>query len=410
MSCWHGSGWTLEPATRRYHGATATENLTAQMRLAIFGARGVPAKWGGFDTFVTELAPRLARKGHDVTLFTMPKYTGTDIGRSFEGVRIIRLPTIYGKFTETVVHEALSSLYALVRPKQDIYYVLGCRTVWAYLPHWLLRRTLVINTDGLDWQRRKWGRFARFYLKANYWLARKITSHLVMDSYELKKFYLEQWGTDSAFLTNGGHVLAVEDLERHREILAGYGIEQGSYYLVACRLEPENNIDIIIREFERSSTDAKLLIAGGANYKSAYIERLQATTDERIVFLGPVYEAGHIEALHLGARGYLHGHEVGGTNPSLLKAMGCGNVILAHDVRFNREVLGGTGMLWTKDEGSMLAQLEAFEADRDAIAETAASTTRARIIEFYSWDKVADDHERYFRFVLGEVPDYADSF
>lgn len=380
------------------------------MRLAIFGARGVPATWGGFDTFVTELAPRLVRAGHEVTLFTMPKYTGPEVGNRFEGVRIIRLPTLYGKFTETAVHEFLSSLYSLVRPGQDIYYVLGCRTVWAYLPHWLLRRRLVINTDGLDWQRRKWGRFARAYLKINYWLARKITSRLVSDSKELQKFYLEEYDTHSAFLTNGGHVLHVEDEEQHRAILAGYGVEPGSYYLVACRLEPENNIDIIIREFERSDSDARLLIAGGANYESAYIEQLQSTTDPRVHFLGPVYEPGHIEALHLGSRGYLHGHEVGGTNPSLLKAMGCGNVVLAHDVRFNREVLGGTGLLWAKEPGSLLAQLERFEADRDEITKAAATDCRARITESYSWDKVGRDHDHYFRYVLGDVPDYADSF
>jgi len=380
------------------------------MRLAIFGARGVPARWGGFDTFVTELAPRLARAGHDVTLFCMPKYTGPEVGKDFEGVRIVRLPTIYGKFTETVVHELLSSLYALVRPKQDIYYVLGCRTAWAYLPHWLLRRTLVINTDGLDWQRRKWGRFARLYLKFNYWLARRITSRLVSDSKELQKFYVEEYGTASAFLTNGAHVLEVEDEAEHHAILGRYGVEPGSYYLVACRIEPENNIDIIIREFERSETDARLLIAGGANYESTHIDDLQSTTDPRIHFLGPVYEPGHIEALHLGCRGYLHGHEVGGTNPSLLKAMGCGNVVLAHDVRFNREVLGGTGLLWSKEPDSMLARLEDFESDTDTIAAGAAVACRARVAAFYSWDKVAVDHERYFLYVLGEVPDYADSF
>ena len=380
------------------------------MRISIFGARGVPAKWGGFDTFVTELTPRLVKAGHDVSLFCMPKYTGPEVGNDFEGVRIVRLPTVYGKFTETVLHELFSSLYALTRPKQDIYYVLGCRTVWAYLPHWILRRRLVINTDGLDWQRRKWGRFARAYLKLNYWLARHITDRLVSDSKELQKFYREEYGAQSAFLTNGGHILHVEDEERHAEILATYGVEHGGYYLVACRMEPENNIDIIVREYERSDVKEPLLIAGGANYKSAYLEQLQQTPDPRIRFLGPVYEPNHMEALHLGAKGYLHGHEVGGTNPSLLKAMGCGNLVLAHDVRFNREVLGGTGLLWTKDEGSMLAQLERADREGDALRAEAEVALRERISEFYSWDKVATDHERYFRYVLGEVPDYEDSF
>jgi glycosyltransferase involved in cell wall biosynthesis len=380
------------------------------MKIAIFGARGVPAAWGGFDTFVTELAPRLVEAGHEVTLYCMPKYTPPEVGDDFKGVRIVRLPTVYGKFTETVFHEVLSSLHALVRPRKDIYYVLACRTVWAYLPYLLLRRRLVINTDGLDWQRRKWGPVARAYLKVNYWLARHITRYLVSDAKELQKFYIEEYGTPSAFLTNGGHILEVEDKDRQEEILADYGVEPNSYYLVACRMEPENNIDIIIREFERSSANRQLLIAGGANYKSAYVEELQRTKDPRVQFLGPVYKPGHIEALHLGATAYLHGHEVGGTNPSLLKAMGCGNLVLAHDVRFNREVLGGTGILWTKAEGSLSGEVDRVERDGVALRAEAATACRERITKYYSWDKVAVDHERYFRWILGEVPDYSDSF
>ena len=313
----------------------------------------------------------------------MPKYTGPEVGNQFRGVRIVRLPTAYGKFTETVLHELLSSLHALVRPRQDIYYVLGCRTVWAYLPHLLLRRRLVINTDGLDWQRRKWGRFARAYLKVNYWLARHISRHLVSDSKELQKFYIEEYGTPSAFLTNGGHVLEVEDKARHREILAGYGVEPGSYYLVVCRIEPENNVDIIIREFERSSVRQQLLIVGGANYKSAYLEELRQTKDPRVRFVGPVYEPDKIEALYLGATAYIHGHEVGGTNPSLVTAMGRGNLVLAHDVRFNREVLGGNGLLWTKEPGSLSAALEHVDRDAAGLRAEAAIACRERITRYY---------------------------
>ena len=380
------------------------------MKITVFGARGVPAKWGGFDTFVTELTPRLARDGHDVTLFTMPKYTDPKVGKRYEGVRIVRLPTVYGKFTETLLHELFSSLYALTRPKQDIYYVLGCRTVWAYLPHRLLGRRLVIHTDGLDWKRRKWGRFARAYLKFNYWLARKITRNLVSDSMELQKFYLEQYDAPSAFLTYGGRVLHIEDEARHRELLETYGVEPGSYYLVVARMEPENNVDVIVREFERSDVKAQLLVVGGVSYKSAYLERLQQTVDPRIRFVGPVYEPGHLDALHLGAKAYLHGHEVGGTNPSLLGAMGCGNLVLAHDVRFNREVLAGTGLLWSKEEGSLLRQLERAERDGDVLREEAAVACRARITEFYTWDKAAHDQERYFRYLTGDAQEYSDSF
>jgi glycosyltransferase involved in cell wall biosynthesis len=380
------------------------------MRLSIFGARGVPARWGGWDTIVTELGPRLVEAGHEVTLYAMPRYTAEAVGRDFEGMRVTRLPTVYGKFTETLLHELFSSLVALTRPRQDVYYVLGCRTVWAYLPHRLLGRTVVFNTDGLDWRRRKWGRVARAYLQANYWLARRIASHLVSDSKELQRLYREQWGAHSAFLTNGGHVHEVADEARHRQLLADYGVEPGRYYLQVCRIEPENNPDVVVREYLASSARDPLLVVGGANYESAYFESLKATEDPRVRFLGPVYEPEHIEALFLGAKAYIHGHEVGGTNPSLVTAMGCGRLVLAHAVPFNREVLGGNGLLWTKAPGSLRACIEEVEIDAAALGAQAAVACRQRIRDCYAWDKCARDHDRFFRWLAGEVEDYADSF
>lgn len=380
------------------------------MRLAIFGARGVPARWGGWDTIVTELGPRLVEAGHEVTLFAMPRYTGADVGRDFAGMRIVRLPTLYGKFTESVLHELLSSLYALTEPRQDVYYVLGCRASWVYLPHRLLRRRVVFNTDGLDWQRRKWGRLARTYLRANYWLARKLASHLVSDSKALQRLYREHYEVESAFLTNGGHVHQVRDEARHREILSQYGVEPGGYYLQVCRIEPENNPDIVVREYAASDATAPLLVVGGANYQSRYFDDLRAMPDPRVHFPGPIYEPEHIEALFLGARAYIHGHEVGGTNPSLVTAMGCGRLVLAHDVPFNREVLDGNGLLWTKAVGSLRARIDEVEADAGALRAHAAVACRERIRDYYAWDKCSRDHDRFFRWVAGEVEDYADSF
>jgi glycosyltransferase involved in cell wall biosynthesis len=380
------------------------------MRLSIFGARGVPARWGGWDTIVTELGPRLVEAGHEVTLYTMPRYMGEGVGRDFEGVRVVRLPTVYGKFTETLLHELLGSLHALTRPRQDVYYVLGCRTVWAWLPHRLLRRTVVFNTDGLDWKRRKWGPLARAYLRANYWLARKMASHLVSDSKELQRLYRDRYGADSAFLTNGGHVREVTDEARHRAILAEHGVEPGHYYLQVCRIEPENNPDIVVREYLASGAQDPLLVVGGANYESEYLRALEATDDPRVRFLGPVYEPEHIEALFLGAKAYIHGHEVGGTNPSLVTAMGCGQLVLAHAVPFNREVLGGNGLLWTKALGSLRACIEEVEVDGSALRARAAVAGRERVRDYYAWDKCARDHDRFFRWLAGESEDHDDSF
>ncbi len=380
------------------------------MRLSIFGARGVPARWGGWDTIVTELGPRLVEAGDEVTLYAMPRYTGEGVGRSYEGMRVVKLPTVYGKFSETTLHELFSSLHALTQTRQDVYYVLGCRTAWAYLPHRLLGRTVVFNTDGLDWKRRKWGRFARAYLRANYWLARVIASYLVSDSKELQRLYREDYGAESAFLTNGGHVHEIADQARHHQILAEHGVEHGRYYLQVCRIEPENNPDVVVHEYLTSSAQDPLLVVGGANYESDYFEGLKATDDPRVRFLGPVYEPERIEALFLGAKAYIHGHEVGGTNPSLVTAMGCGQLVLAHAVPFNREVLGGEGLLWTKAPGSLRACIEEVEIDAEALRARAAVACRERVRDYYAWDKCAHDHDRFFHWLAGEAEDYDDSF
>ena len=202
----------------------------------------------------------------------------------------------------------------------------------------------------------------------------------------------------------------MSDERRHREILAGYGVAPGRYYLQVCRIEPENNPDVVVREYLASSAQDPLLVVGGANYESRYFEALKALADPRARFLGPVYEPEHIEALFLGAKAYVHGHEVGGTNPSLVTAMGCGQLVLAHAVPFNREVLAGSGLLWTKTEGSLRACIEEVEVDAEALRTKAAVDCRERIAAYYAWDKCARDHDRFFRWLAGEVEDYADSF
>ena len=197
------------------------------------------------------------------------------------------------------------------------------------------------------------------YLKANYWLARKITSHLVSDSKELQQLYLEEYGTPSAFLTYGAHVEHVEDEARASR--DPRDLRRRTRWLLPRRRahgagEQRRRHRPRVRAVEPQGAAARR----GRRQLQERVSRAPATDD------GPAYplprpglRARPSDALHLGAKAYLHGHEVGGTNPSLLGAMGCGNLVLAHDVRFNREVLAGTGLLWSKDEGSLRASSSA---------------------------------------------------
>jgi glycosyltransferase involved in cell wall biosynthesis len=369
------------------------------MRIAFFGIRGIPARNGGFDTVVSHLAPRLVKMGHTVTVFCQSKYSDPAKPALYQGVRLIYVPTIYGKTTETVIHEMLCSLLCLVSRPYDIYYVCGCRTSVAYLPHWLLRRQLVINTDGRDWERRKWGRIARRYLKASYCIARATASRLVSDSKAIQLFYRERYRRDTCYLTYG----ADEPACSRPEIVRSYGLEPRDYFLVLCRIEPENNVDLIVREFVGTSAKQTLAIVGGVNYRSRYLESLKKTTDCRIKFLGPIYESGHAEQLYLHCCAYIHGHEVGGTNPSLLNAMACGNVVLAHDVVYNREVLDGNGIFWTKNPGDLAGRIEDAAVNHAAHRAVFQSKIIARIRSHYTWDKCAEGHARLFsKLVAGD--------
>jgi glycosyltransferase involved in cell wall biosynthesis len=186
----------------------------------------------------------------------------------------------------------------------------------------------------------------------------------------------------------------VESSERP-ELVRQFGVNPGDYYLIASRLIPENHADVIIEGFLKSGTARKLVIAGGANYDSPFHHRLRELATENVIFTGHIHDQAVIKELHCNCFAYVHGHSVGGTNPSLLKAMGYGNCILALDTVFNREVLEHTGLFFSKDPGDLAALMRRVESDPSLVAELQRKAP-ARIREHYSWDKVGDQYEELF--------------
>ena len=374
------------------------------MRIHIFGARSIPALWSGFDVTATELSKRFTAQGHDVTVFVMEKYCPPGKVRLVDGVRLVYVPTLYGKFVETPIHEFLSSIVSLFS-KADVSYVLGCRSSWVYALHRLVGRIVAYNTDGLDFTRKKWGPIARWYLKLNYRIAALIGTGLIHDNTHIRSYFQEHFGRGGAFISIGGHIYS----STGDGVIQKYGLTPRSYYLIACRIEPENNIDKIVEGFRASKSTKKLVIAGGANYKSSLVESLQQIKDPRVVFLGPVYTDNHIEELHFHCFAYVHGHEVGGTNPSLLKAMGCGNIVLANGTAYNREVLGETGLFFeptVEMTSRSIEELESTYLEHQHLRALAQD----RIRRYYTWDRSAEFHTQYFSHLLGERATYGETF
>jgi glycosyltransferase involved in cell wall biosynthesis len=367
-------------------------------RIGIIGSRGVPAHYGGFETFATEISTRLVERGFDVTVYCRARYSLPDKPAMYKGVRLVYLPAPNRKVLESVAHEFVSVGHALTQ-RYDLLYVLGFRASLFYLPLALAGKKVFFNTDGLDWQRRKWSRFGRRYLKLSEQIGVRLApTRLIVDSRAIGSYFARSYGVKPRYLTYGANIVPPSNPAIVRE----YGLEPRQYFLVLCRIEPENNVDIIVKAFARIRTDKKLAIVGGANYQSDYFAEIKASASENVVFLGPVYTPGHIEELYGWSSAYIHGHEVGGTNPALLQGMGCGACVLAHDVEYNREVLGDAGLYWPRDPDTLARILEQVEAgDFEALRLGEAAVNRVR--EYYCWDRIADEYATYFRQQLGQA-------
>jgi glycosyltransferase involved in cell wall biosynthesis len=369
------------------------------VRIALFGARGIPHTYSGTETFFGELAPRLAARGHEVIV-----YCRSGLFRekpdSYRGVRLIYLPSIETKNLGTFTH-TLACVGDVLFRGVDVMLVANVANALLCAVPRLAGNKVALNVDGVEWERSKWGPIGRRYFHWNARLAGKICSDgIITDAVEMQRIYLEQFGTRSVCIAYGANI----ETSTNPEAVRQYGLEPFGYYLIASRLVPENSADLIVRAFERFRSDRILAIAGDANYRSSFVDALRRTQDRRVRFLGHVSDSEHVKELHCNCYGYIHGHSVGGTNPALLKALGYGNLVLALDTPFNRQVMERHGILFKNDADDLASKLQ-FVDDQPQVAERYRRQATQRILEEYTWDHITDQYEDYFyRLVAGEKP------
>ncbi len=361
------------------------------MRIAMIGTRGVPARYGGFETAVEEIGRRLVERGHEVTV-----YCRGEAGPStYLGMRRVVLPAVKARAAETLSHTALSVLHQ-VRARADVALVFNAANA-PLLPVLRARGIPVaVNVDGLEWKRGKWGpRGQRYYLLAER-LSVRWADALVADAVGIQDYYRTRYGAHARFLPYGAPLLEQPALHRLDEL----GLAPGGYHLVVARFEPENHVDLILRGYTAGSAEQPLVVVGSAPYSSAHVEELQrlGAADPRVRMLGAVFDQELLDALYAGASSYLHGHSVGGTNPSLLRAMGAGAPVTAFDVDFNREVARETG-LYFADDAEVTAALKAVEADLSAARERGGAGRREVELR-YRWDDVTSGYEDMCRRML----------
>lgn len=379
-------------------GPVKQSHSSRKLRLAIFGGRGIPSTYSGTETFFIELAPRLVERGHEVIVYCR-RSLFNERPAQYKGVRLIYLPSIETKNLGTFTHTLACTIDVLRRNVDAILVTNVANAFHCIIPR-ILRNNCALNVDGIEWERGKWGRLGKAYFYLNAKLSGKILPRgIITDAQAMRRLYLQKFNTPSACIAYGGNL----ERSKNPDIVRRYGVEPGSYYLIASRLVPENNAAMIVDGFRKAPTKRLLAIAGGANYRSQFVDDLKRNAGERVRFLGHVDDTDHVKELHCNAYAYIHGHMMGGTNPALLKALGCGNLVLAHENPFNAEVLADYGLLF-KNADALAEQIRGIEADPQ-LAEGYRRRARERIVQCYNWDRITDQYEELFmQLANGENP------
>lgn len=365
---------------------------STRRRVAIMGIRGVPAAHGGFETFAARLAPWLAARGWDVTVYCQEDERGPTCETRWGDVRRVHIGVGPDTARNSMRFDWACITHALrADERPPLVLTLGYNTALFGLRLRAAGIAHLINMDGIEWARQKWSLPARAWLYLNDWAGCLGASHLVADHPEIARLQGGRVGPDKvSMIPYGGDLVDREAADAGP--LAALGLEAGRFLTVIARPEPENSVLEIVRAFSSKPRGVKLAVLGrlvpGVN---AYHQAVRDAASDEVIFPGPIYEAATLAALRGHGLAYLHGHRVGGTNPSLLEAMGAGNAVIAHDNRFNRWV-AGEGAHYFADADGCAAALDALLAD-PARAAAMGEANRARVASRFGWPLVLSQYE-----------------
>jgi glycosyltransferase involved in cell wall biosynthesis len=359
------------------------------LKIAILGTRGIPANYGGFETFAEECAAGLAARGHDVTVYGRSHYVSKSL-KFYRGAKIAVLPTLEWKYTDTVVHTLFSVIHALFRHYDLILICNAANSIYAWLPR-IFGIPVVVNVDGIERMRKKWNWLGRTYYHLCEYLSTCFPNAIVTDAQVIESYYRAHYGAESVFIPYGAKTEKTEG----QEMLEKLGLSSGEFFLYVSRFEPENNPLVVIEAFEKVRTSKKLVMVGDAPYAEKYIEQVRATRDPRILFPGAIYGKGYWQ-LQAHAFCYIHATEVGGTHPALIEAMGQGSLVVSNDTPENSETLGGAGVLYRKNDREDLAQRLQMIEDTPGNFSELKKAAFARTRTVYSWETVVDRYEQLF--------------
>ena len=357
------------------------------MRIGILGTRGVPARYGGFETLAEELSARLAERGHEVTVYGRTRYMEPGL-TSWRGARIRTLPTIPTKHLDTVLHGLVSGIDAAFERFDAALVCNSINAASSFLPRLSGRTRVVLNVDGLERHRRKWGAAARLAYRLSETLSTIVPDVVVSDARVIQEYYRQRHGLSTVYIPYGGDLPEPSG----RETLERLGLRPEEYVLYVSRLEPENNAEAVALAYRGVRTEKPLVLVGDAPYAASYIARVRAAADSRVILPGAIYGEGYRQLL-AHAAAYVQATEVGGTHPALVEALGYGRVVCYNATPENEEVAAGAGLAFDAQRPETLARLLQAILDDPSAHSVWKERARERVRERYLWERVVDGYE-----------------
>jgi len=364
-------------------------------RIAILGTRGIPASYSGFETSVEETAIRFAEKDYKVTVYCRKTHY-IDKPNKYRKVDLIYLPSVKSKHLDTITNTILSVFHSIFK-KYDVIILYGVGNAY-FLPILkLFTKKLISVVDGADWERQKWGTFAKFILRGGRWFSIKFSDHYIVDNELLANQYREKFKKAPVYVPYGANIPDSYD----KSILEKYNLKENSYLIFVGRFVPEKGIDFLIQNYNKLDTKIKLVIVGGNDLDLEYVKKLKDVRDNRIIFPGFVYGTEY-ESLLKFAKFYISCSYLEGTSPSLLSAMAINGFAYVSNLPENLEVLKSSCKTFkTGDSQSFLNELEPLLNSSVKLVEERKKTT-AVVEKYYTWEKITDQYIQLFKDLIGK--------
>ena len=369
--------------------------MASNFKVAIIGSRGYPYVYSGYETLVKAIAERMTERGVEITVYCHANLFDQQ-PKQLNGIRLVYIPTIQSKILSQPIHSFMA-FWHVVFGKADAVLVLNVSNGPFGLITKLFGKPTMMNVDGLEWLRPKWKGFGATYFKWAAKMAVLFNDLLITDATAMQTIYEKEFGAKSVVIAYGADSI----LGANESLLTQWNLENRDYYLIVGRMIPDNNADILIEGFIKTNSTKKLVIVGDVPYKDAYATKIQSYTDPRLVYTGYVRSPEMLASLYKYCYAYIHGHEFGGTNPTLLKAMANGCAIAALDTVFSREVLQNDafGYYFSKNSESVKNWIAWAEQNAPAI-EQRRTIIHQGVTEKYTWETVTDLYLYHLKAVI----------